>query len=71
MILASRRIREVILVSKGVEFNFLFTSEHYRVFCRSFGVENSFLCALGPKLDFLALGSYADVLASVLRLSVL
>ena len=32
-------------------------------FCSSFGIENSFLSALGPKLDFLALGSYADVLA--------
>ena len=32
-------------------------------FCRIFGVENSFLSVLGPKLDLLALGSYADVLA--------
>ena len=47
----------------GVEFNFQSTGEHYRVFCRSFGVEKSFVSALGPKLDFLALGSYAGVLA--------
>ena len=32
-------------------------------FCRSFGIENSFLSTLGPKLDFLAFESYADVLA--------
>ena len=31
--------------------------------CPMFGNENSFLCALGQKLDFLASGSYADVLA--------
>ena len=47
----------------GVEFNFQSTDEHFSVFCCSFGVKNSFLSALGLKLDFLVLGSYADVLA--------
>ena len=32
-------------------------------FCRIYSVENSFLSALGPELDFLARGSYAVELA--------
>ena len=48
----------------GVEFNFQSTGELYRGKCRIFGVENSFLSALGPKLDLFALGSYADMLAN-------